>query len=277
VPLRLLAGLHYLVLDGRASWESVPEALDAEADFLRRFVAEQGVQTNEVQRSWMLLPLFLRAAQRTGAETLDLIELGPSAGLNLVWDRYGYRYEAGGWSRRGATLVLTGEEQGRVPGEVLLQTPRVGRRVGIDRSPIDVTSDDGARLLASFVWADQSDRLDLLRRAIEALRVDAPELRRGDVVDLLPEALADRREDALTIVFQTAVLAYVDERGRARIRAALEEAGAAGPLVFVSTGRAREDRRGWGLRISYWPGGEREFAGHGDFHGAWLDWELGSP
>jgi hypothetical protein len=24
----------------------------------------------------------------------------------------------------------------------------------------------------------------------------------------------------------------------------------------------------------YWPGGDREFAGHADFHGDWLRWEL---
>jgi len=57
----------------------------------------------------------------------------------------------------------------------------------------------------------------------------------------------------------------------------LDTAGAAGPLAFVSTGRPRGDAETWGLRITYWPGGEREFAGHGDYHGAWLDWELDSP
>ena len=59
-PLRLLGGLHYLVLGGEAAWD---DPLEAHADFLREFVATQGVQTNEVQRSWMLLPCFLRAAR----------------------------------------------------------------------------------------------------------------------------------------------------------------------------------------------------------------------
>jgi hypothetical protein len=270
-PLRLLGGLHYLVLEGRAGWD---DPLAEHDDFLRDFVATQGVQTNEVQRSWVLVPLFLRVAQRTGAEIFDLVELGPSAGLNLVWDRYRYRYEAGDWGPDSAALLFEGEERRPVPAELLGLRPRVGRRIGIDLAPIDVTSEEGARLLQSFVWAGQDDRLERLGQAIEELRVDPPELFRGDFVERLPEVLAEQPGDRLTIVFQTATLGYVGDEGRTRVRAALEESGRDRPLAFISTGKPRKERDCWGLRIVYWPGGDREFAGHADFHGSWLQWEL---
>ncbi len=273
MPLRLLGGLHFLVLAGRASWDAAPEALHDEAEFLRQFVAEQGVQTNEVQRSWVLAPLFLRVAERTGVGTLDLVELGPSAGLNLVWDRYRCEYAAGAIGPESAPLVLAGQERAGVPSGVLSQAPHVGRRLGLDRSPIDVTTEDGARLLTCFVWADQIERIERLRLAIGELRRDPPELRRGEFLELLPEALAARRPEGLTVVFQTAVLAYVGDDDRTRLREVLDAAGGEGPLAFVSTGRSRRDDDSWGLRITYWPGGEREFLGHADFHGAWLDWE----
>jgi hypothetical protein len=276
VPLRLLGGVHYLVLAGRASWEDVPGALAGEASFLRTFVAEQGVQTNEVRRSWVLAPLFLRVAERTGAAELDLVELGPSAGLNLVWDRYRCVYRDGVRGPEDAALVLHGEERAAAPAELLEVAVRVGRRLGIDRSPVDVTSDAGARLLMSFVWADQVDRLERLQAAIAELRRDPPELMQADFLDVLPEVLSRRRPDALTVVFQTAVLGYVGDQGRSRVREALEAAGERGPLAFVSAGRPRGDADSWGLRITYWPGGEREFVGHADYHGAWLDWEPGA-
>jgi hypothetical protein len=261
------------VLDGRASWEDVPAALVDEADFLRRFVAEQQVQTNEVRRSWVLAPLFLKVAQRTGAETLDLIELGPSAGLNLVWDRYRCVYEHGLLGPTHAPLTLGGDERGLVPGELLALRPSVRRRIGVDLAPIDVTSDEGARLLTCFVWADQRERIERLGAAIEALRGDPPELVQGDFVERLPELIARRPADGLTVVFQTAALGYVDDEGRTRVQAALDEAGAQAPLAFVSAGHpACEDEQAWGLRITCWPGGERELVGHADYHGAWLDW-----
>jgi hypothetical protein len=270
-PLRLLGGLHYLVLAGQAGWD---DPLAEHRDFLREFVATQGVQTNEVQRSWVLVPLLLRVAQRTGADSVDLVELGPSAGLNLVWDRYRCVYEAGEWGPEDAPLHLTGEERRQVPLELLARRLQVRGRVGIDRAPIDVTTEEGARLLRCFVWAGQDDRLDRLDRTIEALRADPPRLIRGDFVDQLPQVLAAQPHDGLTVVFQTATLGYVGGEGRARVRAALEEAGSERALAFVSTGKPRTEKDSWGLRIVYWPGGEREFAGHADFHGSWLKWEL---
>jgi hypothetical protein len=257
--------VHYLVLTGVASWD---DPVEEHAEFLREFVREQSVQTNEVQRSWTLLPCFLRAAELLDVVELDVVELGPSAGLNLVWDRYGYRYEAGEWGSGAGTLRLSGEERSPVPASLLELVPRVRRRVGVDLAPIDVTTDEGARLLQCFVWAGQDDRMERLSRAIEAVRASPPELVRGDLARELPGVLGDQP----TLVFQTAVFPYLTAGTRDAVRAAL--AGAAAPVAFVTAGRPRDDAQGWGLRIERYPGGEREFVGHADFHGAWLDYAL---
>jgi hypothetical protein len=277
VPLRLLGGVHYLALSGAApdafeSWERFSVVLDEHAELLARYIAERPIQTNEVQRSWVLLPCFLEVARRSGAEAFDLVELGPSAGLNLVWDRYRYRYEAGRWGPSDAPLELSGEERQPLAAELLAFAPRIAGRTGIDLSPVDVTGDEGALLLKSFVWADQHDRLRRLDRAIEALRADPPELVQGDFVEFLPGFLARRRPGVLTVVFQTGTLGYLSPEQRSRLRSSLEEAGEAAPLAYVSTGRPRT--RGatyWGVRLQIWPGG-RELVAEADFHGSWLEW-----
>jgi hypothetical protein len=250
------------VLGGEASWD---DPVRAHAGFLRRFVREQAVQTNEVQRSWTLLPLFLRAAELLGVEELDVVELGASAGLNLLWDSYRYAYAAGTWGGEEAPLSLAGEERSQVPRRLLELAPRVRRRVGIDLSPIDATTDEGARLLRCFVWAGQADRRAQLDRAVEALRVDPPELVRGDAARELTRVLDERP----TLVFQTAMFPYADDETRNAVRETLASARA--PLAFVSAGRPRGEQA-WGMRIVTYPGGEREFAGHADHHGAWLDY-----
>jgi hypothetical protein len=271
--LRLLAGLHYLVLARRASWDRVEEALVEERDFLRRFVEEQRIQTNEIQRCWILLPCFLEAARRMGASTIDVIELGASAGLLLTWDRHRYRYRAGEWGPREAPLELVGEERRPVPASLLEQPLVLRDRVGIELEPVDVADPADALLLKSFVWADRHERLERLDRAIQAFRNHPAQLLQGDFVELLPDLLARRRTDGLTVVMQVAAAGYLSDDGWERLGAGLGEGGEQGPLAYVFAGLPADgSHRYWGLWLTTWPGGRREQIAHADFHGSWLEW-----
>jgi hypothetical protein len=258
--------LHYLVLRGDASWEDVDGALAAHAAFLRRWCAEQDVQTNEVQRSWALLPAFLSLAD---GRPFDLLELGPSAGLNLLWDRYRYRYASGTWG--SGALELAGNDRLPPPASLFTRRVEVVRRRGVDLNPIDVTAEHGARVLQSFVWADQAARLERLRQAIETVRQEPPELIRGDYVDALPSLLRDRRDGALLVVFQTASTMYLERGQHERLRSALREGGRVAPFAYVTTGPAPDDD-GYGLEVHGYPEGTSRRLAVFDFHGEWLDW-----
>jgi hypothetical protein len=269
-----LAGIEPYALSG--DWPDFRSALESQREFLARFVRDQAVQTNEVQRCYALLPAFLSLAQETGAETLDLVELGPSAGLNLLWDRYAYAYRAGRWGSSG--LQLAGVEYEPVPREVLARRVRVRRRLGIDLKPVDVTSDHGARLLHAFLWPGRVERAQRLKAAIGILRREPPTLVRGDYVELLPSVLAERDDEALTVVFQTASTGYIGRERRAELRALLEEAGRDRPLGWISTRAVEEleeDRHdSYELEVGLWPGGERRLLLRCDFHGSWLRWRV---
>jgi hypothetical protein len=266
LPLRLLGGLHYLVLSGLASWDDVDDALDRHGDFLRRHAAEQQVQTNEVQRSYALLPAFLSVAD---GRPLDLLELGPSAGLNLVWDRYAYRYRTGTWG--DSDLVLAGDDRVPPPASLLARGVRVARRRGVDRSPVDVTTEHGARVLESFVWADQTERLERLRRAIEILRADPPELITGDYVQLLGSLLADSLDGSQSIVFQTASTMYLTPEELESLSRAMHAAALVRPFTYLGTNQG-PDNVGYALEAQRFPGGEIERLAVFDFHGEWLEW-----
>ena len=280
VPLRLFGGVHYLELAGiepyalSGEWDDFRSALEVRGDFLNRFVREQAVQTNEVQRCFALLPAFLALAREHGAEALDLVELGPSAGLNLLWDRYAYVYRAGRWG--SSELLLRGVEYTPVPREVLERRPAVRQRLGIDLNPVDVTSDHGARLLHAFIWPGRVERAQRLKQAIAILRREPPTLVRGDYVELLPTVLADRDDEALTVVFQTASTGYIGRERRAELRELLEEAGREGPLGWISTRAVEEleeDRHdSYELEVALWPRGGRRLLLRCDFHGRWLRW-----
>jgi hypothetical protein len=281
--LRLFGAVQYLVLTGVApsalsgDWDDFVAVLDAHEAELQRFVRGQGVQTNETQRCVALVPAFLTVAAATGLP-LDLIELGPSAGLNLVFDRYGYRYAEGTFGALGARLEFDASERGRVPA-ALLETPiEVHSRAGIDLSPIDVTNPGDVVLLKSFIWPGLDERVARLDAAIDTFVTtpNRPSLIRGDYVDLLPGVLADRAEDRLTVVYQTASTGYLSPERYAELGRSLERAAADGrPLALVSSRRHDETETGiedgYELAIRVWPEAER-LAAFVDFHGNWIDW-----
>jgi hypothetical protein len=271
-PLRLFGGVHYLELSGMVQhpWVKLRGVLEANRDWLARFVAEQPIQTNEVQRCWGLLPAFLAAAD---GRALDLVELGPSGGLNLFWDRYSYRYGEQTWGDVAAGLVLAGSAEGGPPADLLATEVEVGRRIGIDRRPVDVTTDHGARLLEAFVWADQTDRLERVRHAIEIARRDPPRLLDGDYVEVLPALLAERDLDRLTVVYHSVSTVYLRPEERALLDEILEEEGGRASLARVSyeVDRDTPTFHGFALDLDLWPGGRTRLA-RLDGHANSMEW-----
>src|SRR4051794_11753041 len=279
LPLRLLAALHYLALagrapalaaayaDGGAAWPAFRAALEHDREFVARFLREQPVQTNEVQRCTGLMLGFLLLA-RESARRLDLVELGPSAGLNLLWDRYRYRFGGEEWGPDDALLRLEGELRAPLPAGLLATRAEVGRRLGIDLNPLDARAEETSLLLRSFVWADQPERVARVEEALAIARRDPPELLRGDYRALLPHVLADRDPEALTVVFETASLIYLPVEEQERVGQLLADAGADGPLAFLWTTQPDS----FGLRLRTWPGGAERFLAEVDPHGAWVRW-----
>ena len=285
--LRLFGAVHHHVLLGIApdalsgEWSDFTAALAAHPASLRRFVEEQGVQTNETQRCVALVPAFLTLALESGLP-LDLIELGPSAGLNLVFDRYGYRYAEGDFGDPGARLTFEANERGRVPLSLLRAPLQICERRGIDLAPVDVGTGDGSVLLHSFLWPGLTERAVRLDAAIATFleSPSRPELLLGDYVDVLPRLLAERSPDTLTVVFQTASTGYLDQERYDLLLASLDQAGADGrPLAWVSSRRREEkefeDENFWELELRFWPAPARLVA-LVDYHGNWIDW-LNAP
>ena len=277
VPLRVFGGVHLLSLSGEEAdpWPRFGEVLRARREWLAEFVATQPVQTNEVQRCWALLPAFLGVAD---GRPIDLVELGPSAGLNLLWDRYRYRYPSGTWGAADAPLTLKGEATGGPPADVLATAVTVRSRMGVDKAPLDVADEGRALLLQAFVWADQVERIERLRRAIEVARRDPPRLVTGDYVELLPGVLAERADDVLTVVFNSATTSYLPREERSRLTTAIAEAGAEGSLAWISYEFVDDEgqhapafEEAFGLEAQVWPGG-RTLLARTDGHGNRLRW-----
>jgi hypothetical protein len=150
----------------------------------------------------------------------------------------------------------------------------VRRRMGIDRSPVDVTTQHGARLLEAFVWADQTERLERVHRAVKIVRSDPPRLMQGDFIEVLPPLLAERDLDALTVVYDSASTIYLLDADRRALEETMVREGRRGSLAWVSFEFTRDQGigyEGFALDVRWWPGGEQRLA-HLDGHANRMEW-----
>jgi hypothetical protein len=183
-------------------------AVRRERDRIRSVMLSRTTQTNEPARCSVLLPLLAELP-----EPLALLEVGASAGLCLLPDRYGYDY---GRKRIepgiAAAPVFHCDANSAVPLPAKL--PRIVWRRGLDLHPIDLRSEDEIGWLETLVWPGQEERLERLRAAIDVARSDPPAVVKGDLLTDLEPLMATAPNDATLVVFHTAVLAYVASQAR---------------------------------------------------------------
>lgn len=304
-PVLLLAAIHDLVLrdptQPLARWypdlSTDPPAADPvpavvqlcreRGEEVRRLCATRTTQTNEVGRCAYLLPALGLLAGELGE--LALVDMGCSAGLNLLVDRYRYDYgplgTLGPDGAHNAPLLSCGT-RGAVP--LPRSLPRISARMGVDRAPVDVHDDEATRWLRACIWADQTDRMRRLDAAIEIARSEHLELRVGDAVADVAATTAAAARRGHPVVMTSWVLTYVSGAERRAFVAELDELGCATDLSWVvaespaltpelpvppSPDPSVPDDRTV-ITLVTWRAGRRDVRrlGIAHPHGAWLHW-----
>jgi hypothetical protein len=289
-PLRILGGLHHLVLTGAApklaagypeqspqpDWvlldRLIPEAGRDHAADLAAFI-QSPPQTNEVRRSLCLCGGFLTVAAEMGAP-LRCFEIGASAGLNLNWDYFRYEFGAeAAWGDPGSPVRLSGDWTGAAPP---LAPAHVISRAGCDRAPVDLGDPAARTRLQAYVWADQRDRLDRLRAAITLAGETGVSVARADAGEWV-DANVKPESGAATVLYHSVVWQYLPPETQARIERAIGRAAAAAsdaaPFAWL---RMEPVRRApaidMELRLTLWPGGQERRLAQVHAHGAWVRW-----
>jgi hypothetical protein len=226
-PNLFLASIQWLT--GPAGMPATGAELRAFVDRRARDVADvmrsHRTQTNEVGRCAVLL-----AALPPGP--LALLEVGASAGLCLLLDRFCYEL--------GSTVVGDTSSPVRLrctvtgPAPLPAALPQIVWRCGLDAHPIDVHDDDAVRWLLACVWSDHHERRRRLEGAIAVARAEPPTVRAGDLVDGLPSLLAEVPDGVQLVVFHSAVLTYVSSARRAAFGEILAAASKRREIVCLS-------------------------------------------
>lgn len=241
---------------------------------IEALIVTHATNTNEVGRSCILHAGFRAVAAEAGAP-LALIEIGPSAGLNMLWDRYRVRYHAGdavhqvGPAEPDLTIDCELRGAARPP---LGETPVVASRVGLERNPVDLSDPDQRDWLRALVWPDNVTRFERLETALAIRLAHRSEIRVGNALDLLTGAIAAIPETIPVCVYHTFVTYQFTEEMRETLNDLLTVAGLRRPVWrFSVEGRLGEDTP---LQLYRYRDGTRDkrVLGRAHSHGRWLEW-----
>ena len=293
VPNLLFAAVHYLLLRGAAPALSsfyaslTPDpglAVDSYPHFrdfcmeheseLRDLMSTRLVQTNEVARCSYLRPAFAFIADETQGLPLSLVDVGASAGLNLLWDRYAYDYEGHGLTGdRRSPVRIAVEVRGDHSPPIPHDSPSVAFRIGVDLNPVDVKDPDSALWLRALVWPGHERRADRLQAALSLALSNPPALVAGDVLNVLPAILVNVPARTTLCIFHNHALNQFSQEDRHLFTALVDECSKDREVYLLSA----EGRRGQGFvslelaRIRNGDRSVRELAKVAP-HGRWLEW-----
>lgn len=202
---------------------------------LGELVRSGSTQTNEIRRCVVLRLALSRIGQRWPGP-LALVEIGASAGLNLLFDRYRYRIAGAEEAppARSPVLICSGLRGGAPASPLVAQVPQVTSRLGIDLNPVQV-GDPGQRAwLEAFVWPEDTSGLATLRGAMDlALSAGVPPVVQGDATADTARLVTAVPGHGPVVVFTATLLSYLGATARAAFLAQLQEAARQRPVAWA--------------------------------------------
>jgi hypothetical protein len=286
LPLRIAGGLHALYLsDAQPELGGIyrGEAVDDVALVREAIAAHEAPlmawlagppQTNEAGRSSNFAAAMLWLAEKGLPPRFECLEIGSSAGINLMMDRYAYDLGGVRVGPDKPAMAFAPEWQGDPPPSHEIE---IASLRGCDVAPVDLTDPQQALRLKAYIWPEHAVRFERMDAAIRAASERAPDLVEMNAADFVERELARPQQEGVTrVLMHSIVWQYVPKDQQARVTAAMEAVGAQAtvecPLAWVALEANRETHR-HEMVVRYWPGGEeRRLLAEAHPHGAWIRW-----
>lgn len=287
LPLRVAGGIHSLWLSeaqpalgaiyrGEAAHDDVALVRDAIAAHEAPLMPwlDGPPQTNEAGRSTNFIAAMLWLAERGLPARFECLEIGSSAGINLMMDRYAYDMAGVTAGPANPVMAFAPEWHGDPPPAHAIE---IAGLKGCDVAPVDLTDPAQALRLKAYIWPEHTVRFERMDAAIAAANERKPDLVQMNAADFVEVELAKPQAEGTTrVLMHSIVWQYVPKDQQARVNAAMEAAGARAtperPLAWIALEANRNTHR-HEMVVRYWPGGEAgKTLTEAHPHGAWIKW-----
>lgn len=158
------------------------------------------MKKNVVERSSVLVPIFHHIINASHHELFNVIEVGSRAGLLLNYDWYGYTFNKsvsmGDTESFNIKVKIKGYED-----EYLRPLRHPAHKIGISDKVIDLNDDEEYTWMLCQLYPEDVKRRKNLMKARNVFLEHPIDLREGDELDLLEEALMQLPDDEPIIIF----------------------------------------------------------------------------
>jgi hypothetical protein len=293
LPLRVAGGLHHLHLTGADKrlgpvYDGSVTDQTAIDDIVGKIVAlhdaailswlDSPPQTNEAGRSASFMAGLQWLSGKLGPR-FELNELGASAGINTMMDRYHYNLGGVIAGPPESPMQIKPKWRGALPPDTPVEITAI---TGCDQAPIDLSDPASALRVKSYVWPENHDRITRMNAAITLASQKAPLVEAADAADWVDRRITSPQTEGVARVFHHSIVwQYIPADRRQRIHDAIYTAGVKAtqdkPLVWMmlETNRATFRHE---LIIRYWNGEADSGKEHllaqaqAQAHGAWIEW-----
>lgn len=238
---------------------------------IKKLLQTKLVQTNEVRRCAYLYPVFSFIYEVT-KKPLALIEIGTSAGLQLLWDQYSYSYSTNEVvGKVGAKLHISSELKGDIAPFLHITSPPVSSRTGIDLNIVDVTDEEEFLWLKSLIWPEHKERLEMFEKAASYLKDIPIDLVEGDGVTLLRDYVDSVSNDCTVCIFHTHVANQMPLEKRNLLLSTVESLGKNRDVFHIYNNILDKN-----LHLDYYLNNEEHklTVAETEGHGKWFKWLL---
>ncbi|MFD1174549.1 DUF2332 domain-containing protein [Oceanobacillus picturae] len=292
VPNLFFGAIHYLLLNGakhelnlyypsivkkpkapHASFQSFKNFCSTYEEQIIPILKSKFVQTNEVRRCGYLYPSFAYAYNKV-KKPLALIEIGTSAGFQLLWDKYAYTYNSDEvFGCTNSDVHINSEIVGKNIPTLSKVTPPVADRYELDLHINDLSNEEDSLWLNALIWPEHKERRNLFGKAERYVRGNKDEIHliQGDGVELLPQIVKQIIEDSTICIYHTHVANQmpvdVKQKLLGRIKLISEERD----VLHLYNNLWDKD-----LHLDSFINGveHNEVIAKTDGHGRWFEWKL---
>ena len=287
LPLRIAGGIHALRLKGaEPQLESIytdQSGVDDAAIVAAAIERHQAEllpwldgppQTNEAGRSANFIAAMLWLAEQGLPPRFECLEIGSSAGINLMLARYHYDLAGVQVGPEPGAMRFQPEWKGNAPPDHQIE---IASTRGCDVAPVDLTDPAQALRLKAYIWPEHTVRFERMAAAVAEAAKAAPDLVRMNAADFIEAELARPQEAGTTrVLMHSIVWQYVPEDQQIRVTAAMEAAGARAtperPLAWIAL-EANRVLHVHEMTVRHWPGdAEPHLLARAHPHGASIEW-----